>query len=230
MNLLRPIMRHMLNDILEELSSIFKGKTLDALLPPLVFVLLQSRIGLLNAVIVSVGIASVFGLLRLLKHQALGYALGGLGTVLVASGFALFANNASNFYLPGILSTTFLFVLMLISVLLDRPLAAYVSHLMRGWPLVWFWRSDVKPAYREVTWFWTSMFAFSTGIQWVFYLSGDLNQLVWITSLLGMPFTIFILVVTYVYGIGRLRQLKGPGVEEFVQEKKAPYKGQTRGF
>jgi len=230
LNLLRPIMRHMLNDILEELSSIFKGKTLDALLPPLVFVLLQSRIGLLNAVIVSVGIASVFGLLRLLKHQALGYALGGLGTVLVASSFALFANNASNFYLPGILSTTFLFVLMLISVLLDRPLAAYVSHLMRGWPLVWFWRSDVKPAYREVTWFWTSMFAFSTGIQWVFYLSGDLNQLVWITSLLGMPFTIFILVVTYVYGIGRLRQLKGPGVEEFVQEKKAPYKGQTRGF
>lgn len=227
---MHPIMRHMLNDILEELSSILKGKTLDALLPPLVFVLLQSRIGLLNAVIVSVGIALVFGLLRLLKHQALGYALGGLGTVLVASGFALFANNASNFYLPGILSTTFLFVLMLTSVMLDKPLAAYVSHLMRGWPLVWFWRSDVKPAYREVTWFWTGMFAFSTGIQWVFYLSGDLNQLVWITSLLGMPFTIFILVVTYVYGIGRLRQLKGPGVEEFVQEKKAPYKGQTRGF
>ena len=220
----------MIREILEELSSILKGKTLDAILPPLVFVLIQSRTTLLNAVIIALVFSLVLGVLRLFKRQSILYAFGGLVTVLIASGFALFANNASNYYLPGIINTTFLLIITFISSLVDRPLAAFVSHLMRGWPLAWFWRDDVKPAYREVTWFWLAMFALSAGLQWIFYLQGDLSQLVWVTSLLGLPFTIVILIVTYVYGLWRLKQLAGPGVDEFNQNKEAPYRGQTRGF
>ena len=220
----------MFREILEELNSVLKGKTLDALLPPLLFVLAQSRTTLINAVIVAIGLSLVIGLYRLFKRQAIAYAFGGLVTVLIASAFALFANNASNYYLPGILSTTFLFIVILISVLIDKPLAAFVSHLTRGWSLAWFWRKDIKPAYREVTWFWVAMFGLSAGVQWVFYLGSDLNQLVWVTSLFGLPFTIFVLIVTYVYGLWRLKNLGGPGIDEFNQNKQAPYKGQTRGF
>lgn len=220
----------MFREILEELNSVLKGKTLDALLPPLLFVLAQSRTTLINAVIIAIGLSLLIGFYRLFKRQAIAYAFGGLVTVLIASAFALFANNASNYYLPGILSTTFLFIVMLVSVLIDKPLAAFVSHLTRGWTLAWFWRKDIKPAYREVTWFWVAMFGLSTGVQWVFYLGSDLNQLVWVTSLFGLPFTIFVLIVTYVYGLWRLKNLGGPGIDEFNQNKQAPYKGQTRGF
>lgn len=220
----------MFREILEELNSVLKGKTLDALLPPLLFVLAQSRTTLINAVIIAIGLSLLIGLYRLFKRQAIAYAFGGLVTVLIASAFALFANNASNYYLPGILSTTFLFIVMLISVLIDKPLAAFVSHLTRGWPLAWFWRKDIKPAYREVTWFWVAMFGLSAGVQWVFYLGSDLNQLVWVTSLFGLPFTIFVLIVTYVYGLWRLKKLGGPGIDEFNQNKQAPFRGQTRGF
>ena len=220
----------MFREILEELSSVLKGKTLDALLPPLLFVLAQSRTTLINAVILALGLSLGIGFYRLIKRQAIAYAFGGLVTVLIASAFALFANNASNYYLPGILSTTFLFIVMLISVLIDKPFAAFVSHLTRGWSLAWFWRKDIKPAYREVTWFWVAMFGLSAGVQWVFYLGSDLNQLVWVTSLFGLPFTIFVLIVTYVYGLWRLKKLGGPGIDEFNQNKQAPYKGQTRGF
>ena len=220
----------MFREILEELNSVLKGKTLDAILPPLLFVLVQSRTTLINAVIIAIGLSLLIGLYRLFKRQAIAYAFGGLVTVLIASAFALFANNASNYYLPGILSTTFLFIVMLISVLIDKPLAAFVSHLTRGWKLAWFWRKDIKPAYREVTWFWVAMFGLSAGVQWVFYLGSDLNQLVWVTSLFGLPFTIFVLIVTYVYGLWRLKNLGGPGIDEFNQNKQAPYKGQTRGF
>jgi len=220
----------MYREILEELNSVLKGKTLDALLPPLLFVLIQSRTSLVNAILFAIMVSLVMGGVRLLRRQSATYALGGLVTVLIASGFALFADNASNYYLPGILSTTFLLILMLISLLLDRPLAAFVSHLTRGWTLAWFWRSDIKPAYREVTWFWASMFALNAGLQWFFYLQGDLIQLAWITTLLGLPFTIFILIVTYVYGLWRLSRLGGPGIEEFNQHKEPPFKGQTRGF
>lgn len=220
----------MFREILEELNSVLKGKTLDALLPPLLFVLAQSRTTLINALIFALGLSLGIGLYRLFKHQAIAYAFGGLVTVLIASAFALFANNASNYYLPGILSTTFLFIVMLVSALIDKPLAAFVSHLTRGWKLAWFWRKDIKPAYREVTWFWVAMFGLSAGVQWVFYLGSDLNQLVWVTSLFGLPFTIFVLIVTYVYGLWRLKNLGGPGIDEFNQNKQAPYKGQTRGF
>lgn len=220
----------MFREILEELNSVLKGKTLDAILPPLLFVLVQSRTTLINAVIIAIGLSLLIGFYRLFKRQAIAYAFGGLVTVLIASAFALFANNASNYYLPGILSTTFLFIVMLVSVLIDKPLAAFVSHLTRGWTLAWFWRKDIKPAYREVTWFWVAMFGLSTGVQWVFYLGSDLNQLVWVTSLFGLPFTIFVLIVTYVYGLWRLKKLGGPGIDEFNQNKQAPYKGQTRGF
>ena len=220
----------MFREILEELNSVLKGKTLDALLPPLLFVLAQSRTTLINAVIIAIGLSLLIGLYRLFKRQAIAYAFGGLVTVLIASAFALFANNASNYYLPGILSTTLLFIVMFVSVLIDKPLAAFVSHLTRGWKLAWFWRKDIKPAYREVTWFWVAMFGLSAGVQWVFYLGSDLNQLVWVTSLFGLPFTIFVLIVTYVYGLWRLKNLGGPGIDEFNQNKQAPYKGQTRGF
>ena len=220
----------MIREILEELRSVLKGKTLDAILPPLLFVLIQSRTTLINAVMLSVALSLVIGFYRLFKHQAIAYAFGGLVTVMIASGFALFANNASNYYLPGILSTTFLFIVMFVSVLIDKPLAVFVSHLTRGWTLAWFWRKDIKPAYREVTWFWVAMFGLSAGVQWLFYLGSDLNQLVWITSLFGLPFTIFVLVVTYVYGLWRLKNLGGPGIDEFNQNKQAPYRGQTRGF
>ena len=116
----------MFREILEELNSVLKGKTMDAILPPLLFVLVQSRTTLLNAVILAIALSLVIGFYRLFKRQAIGYAFGGLITVLIASGFALFANNASNYYLPGILSTSFLFIVMLISVIMDKPLAAFV--------------------------------------------------------------------------------------------------------
>ena len=220
----------MFREILEELNSVLRGKTLDAIMPPLVFVLLQSRTTLLNAVILAIVLSLLIGFYRLSKRQAIAYAFGGFVTILIASAFALFANNASNYYLPGIISTTFLFVVMLVSVLIDKPLAAFVSHLTRGWTLAWFWRADIKSAYREVTWFWVVMFGLSASIQWLFYLGDDLNALVWVTSLFGLPFTIFVLVVTYVYGLWRLKILGGPGIDEFNQDKQAPYIGQTRGF
>jgi hypothetical protein len=39
-----------------------------------------------------------------------------------------------------------------------------------------------------------------------------------------------VLVLSYIYGIWRLRKLKGPGIDEYLENKTAPFRGQTRGF
>jgi hypothetical protein len=121
-------------------------------------------------------------------------------------------------------------LLSIVTLIIDKPLAAYASHLTRGWKLDWFWRKDVKPAYREVTFMWSLFFMIRTIIQVTLFLSDNVDALVWANTLMGLPVTVAVLVLSYIYGIWRLRKLKGPGIDEYLENKTAPFRGQTRGF
>ena len=217
-------------EILEELKTVGSGKTLDALLPPLVFVIANGFLGLDAAVIISIGLALILGVIRLIRRQTWYYALGGLLGVVLASGLAYLTRSAAGYFIPAILSSALLLLLALASLIAGKPLAAWASHLTRGWPLQWFWRKDIKPAYREVTWFWAAFFAMRLTVQINLYQSGDAAALAWTNTLLGWPVTIVVLVITYIYGIWRLRHLGGPGVEEYRTKKEPPWQGQVRGF
>jgi intracellular septation protein A len=217
-------------EILEELTSVLSGKTLDAILPPLIFVIVNSMFGLTTAIIVALILSSTFGIVRLLRKQSGLYALFGTMGILLAGGFAYLADNATNYFLPGIVTNAFVLILSVITLFLDKPLAAYASHLTRGWKLDWFWRKDVKPAYREVTIMWSIFFLVRTIIQVTLFLSNNVDALVWANTIMGLPVTVTVLVLSYVYGIWRLRNLKGPGIDEYMENKTAPFRGQTRGF
>ncbi len=219
-----------LQELYEEFRSVVSGKTLDALLPPLVFVFVYTSFGLQWAVLVSMGLAGAFGLSRVLRGQVWYYALGGLLGVGIASLLALVTRSAANYFVPGLVSSALLSLVAVVSILLGRPLIAWVSHLTRGWPLEWFWRDDVRPAYESVTAAWAGLFLARLVIQLVMYFRGDIARLAWTNLLLGWPFTLGLLVFTYVYGIRRLRQLGGPGVDEFAADKQPPWRGQVRGF
>lgn len=217
-------------EILEELRSVLAGRTFDALLPPLVYVIANAAFGLLIGAVIALGAALFIFLFRLFKKQDWKYALGGLLAVLLAVGLAYLTQNASSYFLPALISGGVLVLLALVSLIIGKPLAAWISHLTRAWPLDWFWRSDVKPAYREVTLFWLLILGGRFALQLMLYLKGDATTLGWANTLLGWPITIIALVLSYVYGIWRLHQLKGPGVDEFMENKLPPYRGQTRGF
>jgi hypothetical protein len=217
-------------EIWEELKSVLSGATIDALLPPILFAIVNGLIGLEAAVISALGLAAILGAIRLVRQQSWGYALGGILVVAVAAGLALVTREASSYFIPAIITSGLLVLAAILSNLLGKPLAAWVSHLTRGWTMAWFWREDVKPAYREVTWFWALFFALRLGLQLTLYLRGEAATQAWANTLLGWPVTIFILVVSYIYGIWRLSKLGGPGVEEFEAGKDPPWEGQKRGF
>jgi uncharacterized membrane protein len=219
-----------LKDLLSEIKLIFTGKTLDAIIPPLIFVIINGYLGLSIAIIVSLVIALVFFMYRVLSKQSFSYALFGLVGILLAGGFAFVANNATNFFLPDIITNGFILLLSIGSLIVDKPIAAYLSHLTRGWALNWFWRKDIIPAYREVTYMWTAFFLIRTIIQVVLFIGNDVNALLWTSTIMGLPATFLILTISYVYGIWRLKQLGGPGIDEFDANKKPPYRGQNRGF
>ena len=217
-------------EILSELKMVLKGNTLDALLPSLLFVFLQSLLGLNTSALVAVLSSFLLTGYRIVRKQKSFYALLGVLGVLFAAGYAAFSGSAENYYLPRLFNGTLLVLVSFGSILFGRPLAALLSHLSRGWPMGWFLRKDVKPAYREVTFIWSVLLLMRLLVQWNLYRGGDLNRLFFINFLMGTPATIVILVLSYVYGIYRLKMLAGPSVDEYLENAPGPWKGQKKGF
>ena len=220
-------------ELMEELRGVLAGKgtrILDSLIPVVVFLLLNTLVDVRIALYAAIGISAALAVLRLLRRETLLYALGGLGAVALAAGLAFLTDSAAGFFLPSLISGGLTVLLCVGSVLLKRPLVAWTSYLTRRWPLGWYWHAKVRPAYSEVTFAWALFFALRLYLQYI-VLTRASASLLGITQILtGWPFTIALLIVSYLYGVWRLQNLHGPSVEEFRVGSPPPWEGQRRGF
>jgi energy-converting hydrogenase Eha subunit A len=219
-----------LKEIIIELKTVLSGSTIDAILPPLLFVIINNILGISAAIISALILSLVLGIKRILNKEPWKYAFGGFVIVSIAAGLALITKNASNYFIGAAVGSGVFFIAAVASLFLGKPMAAYASHLSRGWPLNWFWRDDVKPVYKEVTIFWALFFLMRMMVQIILIRKANPDQLVWANTLLGWPVTLIILISSYIYGTWRLKKLKGPGVEEFIEGKEPPWEGQKKGF
>ncbi len=206
------------------------GSLLDAILPPVIFLLINSLFGLQIAMWASLGPALLIAALRLWRGQSLLYALAGIGSVGLAILIVWLLGRAEGYFLPNLVSGGMTFALALISLLIRRPLVAWTSFIARRWPLEWYWHPRVRPAYSEVTLVWTIFFAARLFWQVTLFQAQAASQLAFVNVLLGWPALIVLLVLSYLYGTWRLGNLKGPSVEEFREQVPPPWQGQKRGF
>ena len=219
-----------MQEIKEELKLVLKGRTWDAIIPPIVFTALLNVTTLLVAALFAVLSAALLTIRRIYNKQPIGYAAAGFLSVLLATLFSVYRQQAGDFFLPGFITSGIFNLFLLISVFVKRPFAALASHISRGWPLDWFWRSDIRPAYSEVTLFWFFFFSLRWGFQFSLYLSDQLSSLALWNVVLSAPAIVIVLIFSYVYGMARLRHLGGPGVDEYINNQTPPYRGQRRGF
>ena len=220
-------------ELREEFATVFSGRLrglVDLLLGPLVFALLNAFWGGTTAVWGALGFATMITLWRWFQGSQTGAALGGLAIVGITALLVNRSGNNANFFLPGLVSGGVIVLLCLVSLLASRPLAAWSSFITRRWPLDWYWHPQVLPAYKEVTWFWFIAFAARLTLEISFYGQDNIDALAGSRIILGWPFTVILLVITYLYGNRRLHNLGGPSVEEFKQGKQPPWQGQRRGF
>lgn len=217
----------MFKDLLNEILVFLKSKTIDSLIPPILFVSLDSLFNLNIAIVFSIAFSLVILIYRIIRKENVVYALIGFFMLSFASLLAVLTNNPNSYFLPDLITNVILVLLSAVLLIIKRPLAAYASHLMRSWPLEWYLRDDVRPAYTEVSIFWLIFFIFKTGAQImiIFY-----SNLVILNLFLGIPFTIIIVGISYIYGLIRLKQLHGPSINEYKHDKPAPWKSQTKGF
>ncbi|HKL47315.1 MAG TPA: DUF3159 domain-containing protein [Candidatus Izemoplasmatales bacterium] len=223
-------MKKLLLDIISELKLVLAGKSLDILLPPILFLLLNNLWSLPAAIIGSTILGFVFLAKRILHKENILYAVGGIIGIILANISIYINNNTANFFLPDLISTFSLIILTMITLIIKKPLAIWVSHITRGWDLKWFYRKDVLPAYREVTIFWLLFFILRFSMELYLYLNSTLEELVLFNVILGFPVFIGVLTFSYIYGITRLRNLGGPGIDEFKNQSPPPWKGQRKGF
>lgn len=220
------------HELLDELRNVLMGRNplLDAILPPLLFLLVNNYFGfqpaMWSALTLSLGTAAW----RLMHRQAFLYASAGLFSTAAAMAVALLSGRQQGFFLPGLAGSSATLLLTLISLLARRPLVAWSSSFVRRWPLDWYWHPRVRPAYEEVTLAWALFFAARLLLQYWLYANQDVNLLAFTNLMTGSPAMIFLLVASYLYGTWRLVRLQGPSVDEFRANIPAPWQSQRRGF
>jgi len=218
-------------ELLEEFRTVMgKVGLLDTVLPPVLFLLLNGLAGFRAAMIGALALSTLISVLRLRRGQSVLYALGGMGSVGLAIALALLLGRSEGYFLPGIINGGLTVALTLVSLLIGKPIVAWTSYLARRWPLDWYWHPRVRPAYNEVTVAWLIYFALRLFWQVTVFRNQDIGQLAWVNMLTGLPATILLLVVSYLYGTWRLVHLGGPSVEEFRNGTPPPWQGQRRGF
>jgi len=219
-----------LTELKEEFRAVLGARLVDALLPPLLFLIANAIWGLRFAMWTALGLSVLIGIRRIRRKESLTYGLLGVLSVLLAIGLVTLLGRAESFFLPGLISGGLTVGLCLLSLLFRRPLTAWSSFISRRWDLAWYWHPRVRPAYTETTLLWTLFFGLKFWWQIALYQGGDADQLAWVQTLTGFPALILLLVITYLYGTWRLRNLQGPSVDEFKENQPAPWLGQQRGF
>ena len=219
-------------ELTEEFRTVFSGRSnvTDSIVPPLIFVVMNAVLGLQYAVVGSLALALLITVVRLSRRQPLRYALGGVAGIVLAVAVAQLLGRAEGYFLPAIVTGGGTLAVCVVSVIVRRPVVAWTSHLARGWPLDWYWHPKVRPAYSDVTGLWVVIFAVRLSLQLAFFQGAAPGLLAVVNVAMGWPTTIVLLVISYLYGTWRLRNLSGPSVEEFKQGAEPPWTGQQRGF
>lgn len=220
-----------LRELLHELSTVLSGQILiDVLLPSITFFILVAAANFGVAVWGAVALSICIVVWRRFQRQSLGTALIGLLTVMIAAVLSRLLGRDEGYFLPSIVTGFGTVLLCAVSIVAGRPMVAWTSHLSRRWPRAWYWHPQVRPAYTEVTWFWLIFFLLRTLLQLSFFQSGEVIRLAGLNLLLEWPATIVLLVVSYLYGSWRLRNLGGPSVAEFKEGAQPPWQSQLSGF
>ena len=220
------------DDIREEITGLFVGdRTLgDSFAPPLLFVAANAlwSLGVAAAVAIASGVVVAFWRIR--KGQQIIYALAGIGGVAFAAFLALRSGRAESYFLPGIVSAVFYAGGTLLSILVKRPLSGWTGWAYRRWPLGWYWRDDVRPAYSRASWFWFWYFAIRGSVSaWLFAVEQVEILAVWKT-ITSWPTILPLFYLSYRAGMAKRDALGGPNVEEYLAGAEPPFVGGQRRF
>ena len=178
------------HDDREKVLAAFGGKKglIDSGIPSVIFlVVFNVTDHLHSALFASVAVSALLTIIRLARRDTIQHALSGFVGVLICAWFANRTGNASDVYLPKLLTNLGYGTVYLIANLAGWPILGLMLGPILGENLTWRNHPERKRAYLLASWLWVGMFFTRIAVQYPIYRSGNVNLLGTVNLAMGYP-------------------------------------------
>ena len=168
----------------------FGGKKglIDSGIPSIIFlVVFNLKDQLQPALIASVSVSALLTIIRLAMRETIQHAVSGLIGSLVCAWFANRTGNASDLYIPKLLTNLGYGTVYLIANLAGWPVLGLILGPILGENLQWRKDPARARAYKRASWLWVGMFFTRIAVQYPIYRSGNVNLLGTVNLAMGYP-------------------------------------------
>jgi hypothetical protein len=172
---------------------------LESVLPSLAFVILFTikPEPLILALGVSVGLAAVFTIVRLLQKSPPSAAIGGLVAAGAAAALALITGRGQDNFVPGLITNAAYGTVLLVTALIGWSLIGIAAGFLMGEGMAW--RQDRRKR-RAFLWLgvaWAALFFARLAVQLPLYLAGEVTALGTLKLIMGLPLFAPMVAVTW---------------------------------
>ncbi len=172
---------------------------LESVLPSLAFVILFtiSPEPLILALGVSVGLAAIFTIVRLVQKSPPSAALGGLVAAGAAAALALWTGRGADNFVPGLITNAVYGTVILVSALIGWSLIGIAAGFLMGEGTAW--RGDRRKR-RAFFWLgiaWAALFFARLAVQLPLYLTDQVTALGTLKLVMGLPLFAPLIAVTW---------------------------------
>lgn len=172
---------------------------LESVVPSVAFVVLFTLRPepLLLPLGVSVGLAALFTVIRLVQKSPPSAALGGLIAAVAAAGLALWTGRGEDNFVPGLITNAVYGSVILVSALIGWSVIGIAAGFLMGEGTAW--RADRRKR-RAFFWLgiaWAALFFARLAVQFPLYLAGDVTALGTLKLVMGLPLFAPLIAVTW---------------------------------
>jgi hypothetical protein len=165
-----------------------KKGLLDSGLPALLFLIVFNISDDLQVALYgAVGTSIVLTIIRLAMKDTVQHVISGLIGVLFCAYLANRSGNASDFYIPKLLTNLAYGSAYLIANLVGWPVIGVILGPLLGENFMWRKNPQRKRAYIRAGWLWVALFFGRIAVQYPIYKSGNVNLLGTVNLAMGYP-------------------------------------------
>jgi hypothetical protein len=161
---------------------------IDSGLPAIVFlVAFNVTKDVRTAITSALALSLVLAIFRLARKDTIQHSISGVVGVLICAYFANRSGNATDFYIPKLLTNLGYGTVYLIANLVGWPILGLVLGPLLGENLTWRNNPARKKMYLKASWIWVAMFFSRIAVQYPIYRSDNVNLLGTVNLAMGYP-------------------------------------------
>lgn len=171
---------------------------LDSGLPAATFLILYlPSLNLNLALYAALAVGLIIFIWRLARRETLSQVVAGFIGLGISVYIAYRTNNAANFFLTGLITNAAYSLVFAGSILIKRPLLAYLIGAISGNTKAWLNNPELRRVAVNLTWFWVGLFSVRLLVQIPLYFNQSVGWLGTARLFMGWPLYLLAVYLTY---------------------------------